>query len=209
MDGLLRKTAVSAIGAAVAYLVLFWLCDRAVAVWFHTTWSGTWLSQAGTYISYLADGPSIRFAIAIGFVVILVGDNGLHHRWARTLLYICLSAAIAMVIADGLKVFLGRYRPVMLFEHNLYGLHFFSSEWAMNSTPSGHTVRAFSLLTAASLLYRRMTIVFFSIAVLIGASRVVVTAHYPSDVLFGAFIGIVTAVWVHKHFFQIKTGNQR
>ena len=209
MDGLLKKTAVSAVLAAAAYLLLFWLCDRAVAVWFHTTWSGTWLFQAGTYISCLADGPSIRLVIALGFVVILAGDSGLHHRWARMLLYVCLSAAIALVIADGLKFLLARYRPVMLYEHNLYGLHFFSTQWAMNSTPSGHTVRAFSLLTAGALLYRRMAIVFFGIAVIIGISRVVVTAHYPSDVLLGAFIGIVTTVWVHKHFFKSNTGIDR
>jgi membrane-associated phospholipid phosphatase len=90
----------------------------------------------------------------------------------------------------------------MLFDHNLYGLHFFSSEWALNSSPSGHTIRAFSLLTALSMLYRRFTVVFIFIALLIGASRVAVTAHYPSDVLFGAFIGIFTAVWTYQYFFD-------
>ena len=90
----------------------------------------------------------------------------------------------------------------MLFEYDLYGLHFFSAEWALNSTPSGHTLRAFSLLTALSMLYRRFTILFISIAVLVGASRVAVTAHYPSDVIFGAFIGILTALWTYKHFFN-------
>ena len=35
---------------------------------------------------------------------------------------------------------------------------------------------------------------------LIGASRVAVTAHYPSDVLFGAFIGIFTALWTYRQF---------
>ena len=89
----------------------------------------------------------------------------------------------------------------MLFNHNLYGLHFFSSEWSLNSTPSGHSIRAFSLLTALSMLYRRFTIFFIFIALLIGASRVAVTAHYPSDVLFGAFIGIFTAVWIYQYFF--------
>lgn len=51
------------------------------------------------------------------------------------------------------------------------------------------------------MLYRRFAVVFISIATLIGASRVAVTAHYPSDVVFGAFIGIFTALWVYKHFF--------
>ena len=118
------------------------------------------------------------------------------------MLYVCISVAIALVIGDGLKYLLGRYRPIMLFEQDLYGLHFFSTEWAMNSTPSGHTVRAFAILTALSILFRRFTFVFISIAVLIGVSRVAVTAHYPSDVVFGAFIGVFTALWVYKYFFS-------
>jgi membrane-associated phospholipid phosphatase len=115
--------------------------------------------------------------------------------------YICISGSIAIIIGDGLKYLLGRYGPVMLFEHNLYGLHFFSSEWVINSTPSSHTIRAFSLLTALSFLYRRFTVMFIAVAALISPSRVAVTDHYPSDVLFGAFIGIFTAVWTYQYFF--------
>ncbi|MCB2171068.1 MAG: phosphatase PAP2 family protein, partial [Deltaproteobacteria bacterium] len=122
--------------------------------------------------------------------------------WSRVLLYVCISAAVAMVIGEGLKYLLGRYRPVMLFEQNLYGFHFFSGKWELNSTPSGHTIRAFSILTALSLVYRRWMPLFISIAVLIGISRVLVTAHYPSDVLFGAYIGIFTALWTFVYFFK-------
>jgi membrane-associated phospholipid phosphatase len=39
------------------------------------------------------------------------------------------------------------------------------------------------------------------VAALIGASRVVVTAHYASDVLFGAFIGIFSTLWTYRYFF--------
>ena len=106
-----------------------------------------------------------------------------------------------MIIGEGLKYLLGRHRPVMLFDHNQYGLTFFSTEWGQNSSPSGHTLRAFSILTALSLLYRRFTAVFITVAIMIGAGRVVVTAHYPSDVVFGAFIGIFAAVWTHRYFF--------
>lgn len=149
----------------------------------------------------MANGSYVRLGIALCLILIVICDFGLKRRWTRFLLYICISGAIAIVIGDGLKYLLGRYRPIMLFEQNLYGLHFFSTEWALNSTPSGHTLRAFSFLTALSMLYRRFTVVFISIAILIGVSRVVVTAHYPSDVVFGAFIGVFTALWVYKYFF--------
>ena len=201
MEGLYRKTAISAVIATILYLVFFIFFDRAIDLWVHNNCSKTWFPQLGDYISYLANGSFVRLGLALCFILILVCDSGIKKRWTRLLLYICISGAIAIVIGDGLKYLLGRYRPIMLFENNLYGLHCFSTKWAMNSTPSGHTIRAFSILTALSMLHRRFAGIFISLAVLIGASRVIVTAHYPSDVLFGAFIGIFTAIWTYKYFF--------
>jgi membrane-associated phospholipid phosphatase len=89
----------------------------------------------------------------------------------------------------------------MLFQDNLYGLQFFSAKWEFNSTPSGHTLRAFALFTALALLFRRGAAVFLAFGALIGTSRVIITDHYPSDVLLGAFIGIFTALWTYKYFF--------
>lgn len=201
MENLFKKTAIAAGIAAVIYLVLFFFFDRTIDLWVHNTCSNTWLFRLGTSISYSATGAFIKLAIAICLILIIVIDPGMKRRWTRNLLYICVSCSIAVVIGEGLKYLLGRYRPIMLFEHSLYGLNFFSSEWALNSTPSGHTLRAFSILTALSLLYKRFTAVFISIAILVGASRVFVTAHYPSDVVFGAFIGISAAIWTYKYFF--------
>jgi membrane-associated phospholipid phosphatase len=201
MENLSKKTAVAAGITFAIYLILFFLVDRAVALWVHKNWVNTWVFQLGAYISYLAQGNFVKLGLALGFILIIIVDPELKKNWTRSLLYICTAGAIAIISGDGLKYLLGRYRPIMLFEQNLYGLHFFSSKWALNSTPSGHTVRAFSLLTALSLLHRRFAVVFLSVATLIGASRVAVTDHYPSDVLFGAFIGIFTALWTYKHFF--------
>jgi membrane-associated phospholipid phosphatase len=207
MDDLFKKTAITAAIVAMIYLAMFFFFDRAVDLWVHNNYSNTWLFQLGTYISYLAKGELFLIAIAICFILIIISYPNIKRRGTRYLLYICISVSIAIIIGNALKYLLGRYRPIMLFEHNLYGLHFFSSEWALNSTPSGHTIRAFSLLTALSLLYRRFTVVFISVAVLIGISRVAVTAHYPSDVLFGAFIGIFTAAWTYKYFFSKNSKN--
>lgn len=206
MEGLVKKTAITAVITAIIYLVLFFFLDRAIDIWVHNYFSKTFILQLGTYISFLAKGDFVKLALAFCFIIIILCDPCIKWRWTRYLLYICITGSIAIIIGDGFKYLLGRYRPIMLFEHNLYGMHFFSSEWALNSTPSGHTIRAFSIFTAASFLYRRFTVVFISIATLIGASRVIVTAHYPSDVLFGAFIGIFTAAWTYKYYFIKANG---
>ena len=206
MNNLHNKTVIYVAITAIIYLALFFFFDRTIDLWIYNTFANTWLFYFAQYTSYLATGSFVKLGIALCFILILVSDSGIKKQGTKFLLYICICGAIAIVIGDGLKYLLGRFRPIMLFDHNLYGLHFFSSEWALNSTPSGHTLRAFTILTALSMLYRRFTAVFISIALLIGVSRVVVTAHYPSDVVFGAFIGIFTALWTYKHFFGTEGG---
>ena len=203
-DNLFRKTIICVVIAAAVYLLLFFFFDRPIALWVHS-YADTWFFQSGTYTSILATGAYFRLALAFCFILVLICDSSLKKRWTRNLLYICVSLAIAITIGDGLKYLLGRHRPVGLFTDNKYGLHFFSTKWALNSSPSGHTIRAFSLLTSLSLLFRRWAPVFIPLAVLIGVSRVAVTAHYPSDVLFGAFIGTFTALWTYRYFYDRKT----
>jgi len=206
MDALLKKTIVAAVIILIIYLFLFLFFDREIDLRVHEAFSENEIFQWGTTISTAATGAYIRLLIAIGFILVIIIDPGLKRGWTRKLLFICVSCSIAVIIGEGLKFLLGRHRPVMLFENNRYGLEFFSTKWELNSTPSGHTLRAFSILTALSLLYRRFTPLFLSIAILIGASRVVVTAHYPSDVLFGAFIGIFSTLWTYRYFFT-KAGS--
>ncbi|MBN2016870.1 MAG: phosphatase PAP2 family protein [Candidatus Cloacimonetes bacterium] len=199
MDNLAKKTVLYSSIVLVLYLLFFFLLDRPISLWINNHLQSTWIFDAGTFLSYLADGSFIRIAVALCFIVILVFDPTIKHHWTRMLLYVALSAAIALVVGEGLKIFLGRHRPVMLYEQEKYGLHFFTKQWEMNSTPSGHSLRIFSILTALSLLFRKWVVVFVTIAVLVCLSRVIVTAHYPSDIIFGAYIGIFSALWTFKN----------
>lgn len=200
IKNLAGKTAGSFAIAAVVYCVLFFFVDRPVVLWVHEHWGNAWPHDLGKSFSFLVTGSFIRLGIGLGFILVIAVDSGLNKRWSRMLLYLCVSGAVAIALGDGLKFLLGRHRPVMLFDQNLYGLTFFTKGWEQNSTPSGHTIRAFSLLTGLSLLYRRFAAGFLTVAALIGISRVLVTDHYPSDVLFGAFIGIFTALWAYTYF---------
>ena len=201
MQHLYNKTVIATTITAAIYLILYFFFDKTIDLWIHHNCSNTWLFNSGAFISRFAQGAPIKLGIALCFFLMIISDPGMKRRSTRYVLYICTCASIAIIIGDGLKYLLGRYRPIMLFDKNLYGLHFFSSNWALNSTPSGHTIRAFAILTALSLLYRRLALVFILFAAVIGASRVIVTDHYPSDVVFGAFIGIFTASWTYKYFF--------
>lgn len=68
-----------------------------------------------------------------------------------------------------------------------------STEWAFNSMPSGHTAVSFAGLVMIGMLAPRFKPLTWMLAILIGFSRVAYGAHWPTDVVFGAFIGMVVA----------------
>ena len=58
--------------------------------------------------------------------------------------------------------------------------------------PSGHTTTAFALAFSLSTLYSRLRPLWFAYALVLATSRVMVDAHYLSDVVAGAMLGFLT-----------------
>jgi undecaprenyl-diphosphatase len=119
--------------------------------------------------------------------------NGLTAR-SKSIIYICAVVACAMIIGDTFKELCGRARPPLLFEKGIYGFFPMTGGYLHSSFPSGHSLRIFSSMTALSLVLPRLRVAALTLAVLVGASRVMALKHYPSDVVFGAVIGIATAL---------------
>ncbi len=83
-----------------------------------------------------------------------------------------------------LKVIAGENRP---FKPDHLGV-FDTANNKSDSFPSGHTSNAFSLATVLSGVYGKPWL-FYSLATLVGISRIYVHSHWPADVLAGALIG--------------------
>ncbi len=99
----------------------------------------------------------------------------------------------ACVVTGVLKYILGRARPVLFEGLNIVGFFPFTNNWVYNSMPSGHATASFAGLVMIGMLAPRVKWATWTLAGLIGVSRVCVGAHWPSDVILGAFIGMVAA----------------
>lgn len=69
------------------------------------------------------------------------------------------------------------------------------------SFPSGHTATAFTTATVVARYFKKWAIPALFLACLAGLSRIYLLVHYPSDVVAGALIGIMSAVFV-IYFYQ-------
>jgi undecaprenyl-diphosphatase len=68
------------------------------------------------------------------------------------------------------------------------------------SLPSGHSTTAFAAAVAVAAVWPRARIPMLIYAAVIAASRVVITAHFISDVVAAAFVGAFGAVLVRNWF---------
>lgn len=94
----------------------------------------------------------------------------------------------------GLKDLIARARPCQIDQT----VELLVKRPSSYSCPSTHTAWAFAAATAIFMYFKKPGIVVYIIAALIGFSRMYLFVHFPTDVLFGAVLGIVLAVLTVK-----------
>ena len=109
---------------------------------------------------------------------------------AFLIFYSILSAGVVVKV---LKTIIGRARPIFFEALDMPGFFPPSFDWAFNSMPSGHTTVSFAGLVMIGMLAPKFKALTWTLAIVIGASRVAIGAHWPSDVILGAFIGMAFA----------------
>jgi membrane-associated phospholipid phosphatase len=120
-------------------------------------------------------------------------------------LFIFVSVAGSGLTVNGLKILIGRPRPVLLIEDGIFNQFtpfILASRWW--SLPSGHSTTALALALAMMWLWPRGRWFWLLFAALIGASRVIVTAHYLGDMLAGFLIAIIFVTAMQQLFAKRK-----
>jgi membrane-associated phospholipid phosphatase len=111
----------------------------------------------------------------------------------------CLAAG--SIILHGMKLVVGRRRPRDDMEMGLYGFVWFKFRLDYNSFPSGHALTITCVAVIASCVWPHLAILWFAIALWLGITRALLTAHFLSDVFIGAGIGLLAARETLLYFF--------
>lgn len=119
---------------------------------------------------------------------------------AQRALYLLAALAVSGVAAQIIKQIVGRGRPRLLDEFGPFVFDSFTLRSTYASFPSGHSTTAFAAAVALSYFLPRWRLPLLLLAAAIAVSRVIVGAHYPSDVIAGSFLGALSAIFVARAF---------
>jgi membrane-associated phospholipid phosphatase len=120
--------------------------------------------------------------------------------------FIFCAVAFSNLITEVLKYCIGRGRPFVSGEANVFHFSHFAGNPAYYSFPSGHATTAFALALAVSAVWPQARVAMAIYALIIAMSRLVLLAHHPSDVVAGAMVGIVGTVFVRYWFAARRLG---
>jgi membrane-associated phospholipid phosphatase len=172
---------------AVIALVAAFFLDHAEAGWIGAH-SSPELKKVMQTVSKVGDWPAHVIAGLLGIAIAFVRKS---KTWMRIFLAMLVALALAGVSGRVVKLATGRARPSVKTEAHWNGTRFSSKYHAF---PSGHTASSTAFFVALFLKRKKIGAPLLLIPVLIALSRMVVGAHYLSDVTFAAILGVICAV---------------
>jgi undecaprenyl-diphosphatase len=151
-------------------------------------------------IQYISDNAQSKFLDVLALAVTRLGDGGV--VWILLALFLSypketrpvgtvafISLAINVIICNlTLKPLIARPRPFEVMD-----LAILIRRPDDFSFPSGHTSASFAAATAIFLHYRSFGAPLLVLAFCISLSRLYLLVHFPSDIIAGILLGIISA----------------
>lgn len=204
-----RLAALALLSGAIAAAVLL-PADGPVSAWFRGIRLG---GDVRRELEFLQQFGDLASAIVIGLAIYLVDPSR-----RRRLLDWAAGIALNSLVLHALKVCFGRARPrfgdpwAFNGAWNAYPLprgdavvHARSWEvwkgissdlWSM---PSSHTAAAALMAVALARMYPRLAPLVYSLVAIVAAGRVILGAHYLSDVAAGTGVGLAAGIIAMDH----------
>ncbi|KRR02019.1 phosphoesterase [Bradyrhizobium jicamae] len=198
-------------GLGAAIIVLMYVIDA---------WEISQMPKRGTpslwWLRILTDFGKDEYVLAVLavlLVAIAIAAPALHGIRRSLLLglgtrlqFIFCAVVVSNLVTEVLKYCVGRGRPFVGGEANAFHFSHFAGNPAYYSFPSGHATTAFALAFAVSVVWPQARHAMAVYALIIAASRLVLLAHHPSDVVAGALVGIIGAMFVRYWFAARRLG---
>ena len=187
-------------------------CDARMARWVHTAGIDQWM-HGHAWFKWVLRRPGNFYFTLIAAGLVCVVHAGRYRAGALVAVSGILSGVNWLI-----KWIAGRARPYKLptnipqpapfhlqpLPRGIYGLFHQSSFGFPPCFPSGDAALAFATAGALAALWPRWRWIFYFGASLVAAERIAENAHYLSDVVAGAILGILCA-GVARRWFKLGT----
>jgi undecaprenyl-diphosphatase len=193
----------------IAAAILFLALEAALIAWVDRPLS-LWLRELDAqhravvdiFRGYTNYAKAEWYLVPSGVAGLILWAMGRRHA-ARLCGYFFASVAVAGLVTSLLKCLIGRARPVQLDQFGLYEFRPWNwTEARWHSLPSGEATTAFAVAAALIVLFPRWRIPLWIFAVVMAAARVMVNAHFLSDIVAGAAVGALTATAMREFFVR-------
>jgi len=151
---------------------------------------------------FLADYLQYCLVVILIFILFFPEKNRLKNR-IMVFLGILAAFIARFVVKTGIILFYSRPRPFILLEDARQLLNVSFNE-NFQSFPSGHAIFFFALSAVLYCFSKKLGAGFFIASVLMAGARVFVGVHWLSDVVVGAFLGMLVG-WAVFKFYQSRS----
>lgn len=167
------------------YLQMLLRVDKRLFYWCNQTLNRAILDRFFGIITHTG-GAICTIFLSLSLVIFASG------LWQTVGFESLAALSISHLVVAIIKKKIPRTRPFLALSQVKVG----SNPLFDSSFPSGHTTAIFSVITPILFVTGSVSIVLLLLAIMVGLSRIYLGLHYPSDILAGSLLGIVTGFFM-------------
>jgi len=196
------------VAAALAAVVSMFVLDTTASTWARHL--PRWFIDVFEDITDF--GRSGWFLIPFGaaLVVLAAAKSAVQSRMTQGVIaalaarfgFVFLAVGVPGLFVTVVKRLIGRARPYVGPQDNPFNYVPFGWRPEYASMPSGHATTAVAAAVAIGAVWPRARAPMWTYALIIMASRIIVMAHHPSDVIVAALVGGLGAILVRNWFAE-------